>query len=283
MVCTMTSIWINGRLIPEHQAKIPVSDSAYLYGHGAFETLRAVDGEILFLEKHLQRLRRGSRLLKIRFPYRFGGLTKEINRLLKKNHLDDATVRMMLSQDTDGQPRLVITAKPYKPFPDSYYSKGAPMILVKTIRNDSARIANTKTTNYLTKMLARREIERAGAVEGVLLNNQGRVTEGASSNLFVVKKGRLITPPISDGLLPGVRRAVVLRLARILKIPCREKSLAVRNLKDADEIFLTSSLKGIMPIRTFDGKKVGKICPGPITRRLTERYLVPFGLKPSGG
>jgi branched-subunit amino acid aminotransferase/4-amino-4-deoxychorismate lyase len=263
---------INGRLLPEGKAGIPVDDSAYLYGLGLFETLRAANGRVLFLKDHLARLKRNARLLGLKLALGPSALTTAIYRTLKKNRLREAHLRINLSQSPEGRSRLTIIAKPYRPYPRSFYTKGGPLILARSIRNDSGPIATVKTTDYLTKIIARKEIAKRNAVDGVLLNVEGNVTEGASSNLFIVKKGRIYSPPLSDGLLPGIRRKIAIKLARKLKIPVAEKSLRPRDLKNADEIFLTSTLKGILPIRSFDGKKIGKSCPGPITWRLMQAY-----------
>lgn len=261
-------VYINGRLMPEAKAKIAVDDSSYLYGHGIFETLRAACGRILFLKDHLGRLQRNANLLGLKLPVSLRRLEAELYRTLKKNRLQEAYLRLTLSQTSAGRPNLSVIAKPYTPYPRSFYEKGARLILVRSVRNDSGPIATIKTTDYLTKIIARKEIAKRNAVDGVLLNFKGNVTEGASSNVFIVKKRRIYTPPVSDGLLPGIRRQIAVKLARKLKIPIEEKTLHPPDLKNADEIFITSTLKGIMPIRTFEGKKVGKSSPGPITSRL---------------
>lgn len=266
-------VYMNGRLVPEAKAKISLDDSAYLYGHGIFETLRAAQGRLLFLPDHLARLKRNARFLGLKLPLSPSALTVAIYRTLKKNRLREAHLRINLSQSAAGRPHLTIFAKPYVPYPRSFYQKGAPLILVRSVRNDSGLIATIKTTDYLTKIIARKEISERGAIDGILLNERGRVTEGASSNVFVVRRGKIYTPPLSDGLLPGIRRKIATKLARKLKIPIVEKSLRPQDLKGADEIFLTSTLKGIMPIRTFDGKKVGKSAPGLITSLLMKAYV----------
>lgn len=269
----MRYVWINGRLIPESKASIPVFDSAYLHGIGLFETLRAGAGKIRFLPEHFQRLRRNARTLELKVPLSDAALERELYRLLRKNRLQDSTIRMMLSESTlSTKPLLVVTARPFIPYPAVYFKKGAKLVFIRSVRSDVPSLAKIKSTSYVTRMLARREAERRGAVEGILLNEKNEVTEGASSNLFIVQSGRLITPPLSGALLPGTRRKVVLRLARKLTIPVQEKNLLPKDLLKADEIFITSTLKDILPIRSVENRNVRKTAPGPVTMRLSKAY-----------
>ena len=267
---TFRKIWVNGRLFPRTKAFVSVENSAYLYGQGVFETLKAQDGKTLFIREHFERIVRNAALLGLQFPLSFLQMCKEIDRTLKANQASTATIRMTLSQEGSNKAHLVILIRPYVG-PGNYH-KGGKLILIRSAQADPAGVANIKTTSYLTKMIARMEIADRQAIEGIFLNADGHVTEGASSNLFVVKGGILLTPPLSEGLLPGTRRGIVLKLARKLRIPSKEKALSPGDLKKADEIFVTSSLKDIFPITKFEGKKIGSQCPGPLTQRLRENY-----------
>ncbi|MBI2081992.1 MAG: aminotransferase class IV [Deltaproteobacteria bacterium] len=268
---------INSRLIPLQKARISVLNAGYLYGEGLFETLLAVEGKVLFFEKHLERLLNGTKALQITLPMSGPKIKQEILRLLKTNKLSKkvAYVRLCLSADEEQvgsrnrsnsalkrrKTTLVIFAIPFHPFSPEFFKKGGRLILIRSTRNDDFPVVGVKSTNYLTRMMARREILKRGAVEGLLMNQSGRLTEGASSNFFLVKKGVLITPPLSEGLLPGVTRDVIIRLAKKIKIPFQEKPVTIKDLRNADEIFVTSTLKGVMPIRNFEGanKKPGEI------------------------
>ncbi len=263
-------VWINARLLPETEARISISNSAYLYGHGVFETLRASMGRVLFIRDHLQRFKKNARYLEIKLPYSQSFLKKEISRLLHKNKLREATIRVTLSEAPSGKAHLLITARPFIPYPRACYTKGGKLILIQSVHADAATIAGVKTTSYLTKILARKEIKKRHAVEGLLLNAAGSITEGASSNVFIIKRGVLYTPPLADALLPGIRRGIVIALSKRAGIPCQEKSLRPSDLYKADEVFITSTLKDILPIREFEGKKIGSSCPGPMTRRLAK-------------
>lgn len=246
---------------------IPVFDSAYLHGIGIFETLRTESGVPLFLKLHDKRLRRNARRIGLKVPLTPAIMRRKIGRLLQKVGGGESTIRIVLSEG-----RLVMIANPFKPYPRRCYRDGARLVIAKTVQADAKSVAVIKTTSYLTKMLARREAERRGADEAILLDAGGRVTEGASSNVFIVKNGRLFTPPLSDGLLPGTRRNVVMVLARRLKIPVAERTLTVRDLTIAEEVFITSALKDVMPVGSINGKRIGKKSPGDLTLRLTRAY-----------
>ncbi len=266
------AVWIDGKTVPETRAAVPVSDSAYLYGIGLFETLKCIDRTPLFFDLHDARLRTNAGRIGLRMPLSTRQFLNTMTGLLRRNRLREATVRVMLSETPEGRPRLVITAKPFQPYPERCYKKGARLIFARTFSSDSKSLSAIKTTSYLSRMIPRREALRRGADEAVLLSENGLVTEAASSNIFLVKKGSLFTPPLTDGLLAGTRRKVVMALAKSLKIPVREKSLRADDLRKADEAFLTSSLKDIMPVGWAEGKRIGRVMPGPITLKLMEAY-----------
>ncbi|HSA60416.1 MAG TPA: aminotransferase class IV [bacterium] len=255
-------------MIPERRASVPVSDSSYLYGIGLFETLRAAGGRVLFFPLHDARLRKNARRIGLKMPLSPRRFLGAIAGLLRRNRLKDATVRVMLSETSEGKPRVVITAKPFKPYPARCYREGARVVFARSFLADSKSLAPIKTTSYLSRMIPRREAARRGADEALLLSESGLVTEAASSNVFIVKNGVLFTPPLIDGLLAGTRRKVVMELAKKLKIPVRERSLRPKDLFGAHEAFLTSTLKDVMPVGWVEGKKIGVGAPGPVTRRL---------------
>lgn len=268
-------LWINSSLTPRNQAKIPFDNSAYLYGIGIFETLRATNGKVLFFDKHWARFCKNARTLHLKIPLNQTNFQKALYQTLFKNSLQEATVRIMLSRLETGKPHLVIWARPYEPYPAVCYRQGGSLILAKSVIADELPLAQLKSTSYLTRMLAREEAKERKATESLLLDRAGFITEGASSNIFIVKNGKLFTPPLTGALLPGTRRQVVCELAQKLKISLVEKKLTPKNLFEADEIFITSSLKDILPISRVENKKIGSSCPGPITQKLSRAYAHP--------
>lgn len=271
-VKSASAVFIDNAFVPARSALIPVSDSAYLYGIGLFETMRVMKGRILFFQLHDARLRGNARRIGLKVPLSPRRFRDAVAGLLRRNRLQDATVRVMLSEAAEGKPRLVITATPFQPYPARCYKKGARLVFARSFLSDSKSLSPIKTTSYLSRMIPRREAARRGADEALLLSESGLVTEAASSNVFIVKSGVLTTPPLSDGLLAGTRRKVVIDLAKKLKIPVIEKSLRPKDLFQSDEVFLTSSLKDVMPVGWVERRKIGTEIPGRVTILLSAAY-----------
>lgn len=298
-------IWLDNGLCNASSARVSVFDHGFLYGDGVYETLRVRRGEPLLLEEHLARLRKSCRLIHLELPWSATALKASIRKTLAANRLPEAALRIQVSRgpgpvgfDVKGcRPTLVIFERPLKVFPSSYYEHGVTAALVRIRRNHPDCLPpGAKSTNCLNGILAKWEADRRGAFEGILLNLTGHVTEGTVSNVFMVKKGKVLTPPLSCGLLAGVTRAFVIRLARKLGLEVREAKLGVRDLLSSDEVFLTSSLFDIMPVtrlfipatrkepaspkkvasRIGDRRRVGDGRVGPITRLLMERYRQSF-------
>lgn len=274
-------VYINGRWVPAEKAQISVFDGAYLYGEGIFETLVAQEGNIPFLRDHLQRLHRGVRALGIRLPLSSQELAGAIRRTLQVNRLSDAYIRVNVSAEeaalgrrkrTASDTHLVIIVKPPDPYPKRLYRDGAHLVIIRDLINDPLSVAEIKTTNYLIKMLGRRQVAIRKADEGILLNGKGNVTECTSSNLFLIKNGVLRTPALREGLMPGVTRKHVMVLARRQRIRVQESALSLRQVAAADEIFITSTLKGIMPVSRLERRRIGTAIPGPLTQRLMDAY-----------
>ncbi|MBI2091506.1 MAG: aminotransferase class IV family protein, partial [Deltaproteobacteria bacterium] len=167
---------------------------------------------------------------------------------------------------------FTIFAKPFIGRPDAVYRNGAKVALIESVFADDPEVAEIKSTNYLTKMIARREALDKKSDEGLFQSRDGFILEGTATNLFAVKKGRLFTPPLSDGCLPGITRWVIMGLAENLDIPCKEASLDKEDLKGVDEIFLTGSTSEILPVREVTGLAKKSPSPGPVTAKLMKAY-----------
>ncbi|OGQ28541.1 MAG: hypothetical protein A3I75_07470 [Deltaproteobacteria bacterium RIFCSPLOWO2_02_FULL_50_16] len=274
-------ICINGKFLTSETAKISVFDSALLYGEGIFETLKAKQGHIFFLDQHLKRLRHTAQQLDFKGLPSTALLSSSLYKLLQKNDLEDAHLRINISRRESSlglhkrAPKdlhWILWAQPLNIFPKNIYQQGMKTILIRTVTNDSFPLVQYKTTHYLTKILARREVARHKADEGILLNSQGELSEGTSSSLFLIKGGVLYTPPLSSGLLPGITRQLVIECAKKTNILFKEKVLSPLDLMQADEAFLTSSLKDLMPIHSVDGKKIGDDHLKPVTQKLIQAY-----------
>jgi branched-chain amino acid aminotransferase len=170
-------------------------------------------------------------------------------------------------------PTIMMAARAYEPFAEAQYRDGIPVIISSLRRNSPLSLDPAmKSCNLINNILAVREAQAKGAAEPLMLNDAGDLAEGASANVFLVVKGALVTPPLSAGILPGVTRALVLEIAARLGIAAREETVRVPGLMAADEAFVTSTLKEVMPIATVDGRPVGSGKPGPVTRRILDAY-----------
>ena len=272
-------IYLNGKLIPDGEVCISPSDRGLLLGDGLFETMRAYKGDIFRVGAHLKRLMAGAEILGIGVPVDEEDLLRALSRTLEANGLaqSDASLRLTLTRGTgprglipspDAQSTLLITAIDLSTDTPSQVIA----IIANLRRNEHSPLANLKTLNYLDNVLARKEAIEIGADEALLLNTAGNLAEASAANLFAVFDGVLHTPPLGDGALPGITRAVVLELAWGLGIPVMEVSLAPGQLFTAQEAFLTNSLIEIQPLAMVNGRRIGGGEAGEMTRCLQSAY-----------
>ena len=274
-------IWVNGEFRGAGAPLLSARDRGLLYGDGLFETLRAYDGVPFLLNEHLDRLSDSAAFLCIGDPPDAAALGQAITELLHRNGLRDAYVRITFTRgehtgslelEPAEAPTCIAVAQPLRPLPPSRYDPGSTAIIASTRQNADSPLPRHKTLNYLNNLLARTEARERGADEAILLNTRGQVAEAASSNLFLVRQGRLVTPSLDSNILPGVTRAEVLRLAREAGIPSEERTIRPDELQLADEVLLTNSVAELVPIRSIEGRTVGQGRPGAVTRRLHMAY-----------
>lgn len=247
----MIQVWLDGKYLPEDKALIPAVDPAFLHGRGLFEVIRGYDGHPFRLRDHLERMRRSAR--RFGFPFRVPALEPVIRELSRRNGAPDAYVRLTLSATG----RLLVQVRPRRPLPAAWYERGAKLLVAPWRRDPRAPLAGHKTLSYLENVLAHERALRRGYADMLCLGPGDEVLEGCASNIFLVFGGRIVTPPLGRGILPGVTRRVVMELARV-----RERVVRLPELREADEVFITNALIEVLPI--------GK--PGPVTRRLAESY-----------
>ena len=254
---------INGQLTPVEAARIDPRDRAFTLGDGLYETIRVRDGRLMRIDRHFARLDEGLRLLEIRLKLDENALAGAMRTVLNANHLDNAALRLTVSRgsaarglapDLTARPTVVISAVPHAP-------PGPARIMIATVtrRNAQSPISRIKTTSCLDSILARMEATRNDMDDAILLNGEGWIAEATAANVFAVIDRVLVTPPLSDGALPGVMRAAIMA-----HTPLGECSLSADDLLRADEIFLTSSL-GIRPVVAFEDRTLP---PGPVASRL---------------
>ena len=269
----MTWAYLDGSYLPAAEARLAAADAGLLYSRGLFETFRARRGAVYRLEDHLGRLRSGARLLGIVPPDALTGLAEIVRELARRCGIDDARVRLTLTAGPEGgQPSLLIQVRAAMDYPESLYQRGVSAVVAAVRRNERSPLSRVKSLNYLDNILAREWAQATGADAAILLNTRGLLTEASTSNLFVIREGELLTPPVEDGALPGVTRGAVLELARDAGIAVREKSLTLGDLRMADEAFLTNAVMGVMPLVSVDGARVGDGRPGALTARIRGLY-----------
>lgn len=273
---------INGEIVPAEAARVSVLDNGFTFGDGVYETLRTYDGRPLRLGAHLARLRRSADRIGIAIPIDDAEMTARLRALLGRAGHKDSFIRFLVTRgvgdisyhfDRIQGPTFVIIVKPFEPYPEEQYTQGIPLAIVSVRRNHPASLDPAiKSCNLLNNILAVREAQAKGAVEAILLNHAGEVAECASSNIFAVRGGSVVTPPLSAGILAGVTRDIVLEIGAEIGLDMREETLSVAQLMAADEVFITSSLKEAAPVRAIDNQTIGSGRPGPITRRIEAAF-----------
>jgi branched-subunit amino acid aminotransferase/4-amino-4-deoxychorismate lyase len=263
-------VWLDGRLVPARDARVPAVDRAVQYGFGLFEVLRAYRGAPFRLEDHLDRMARSARRFGLSGVPAAAVLRPAIRSLCSWNGLDDACVRVVLTAG-DGTRRgsVIVLARRLDPVPPEWYERGARARVALWTRDPRAPLHGHKTLNYLENNLVRNESRAAGWAETLFLDPDGRVLEGSVTNVFLVSRGRLVTPGL-EGVLPGVTRKVVLEIASRLRLPRAQRAVRVADLHRADEVFLTNALIEILPLTRLGTRRLKG--PGPVTRRIAGEY-----------
>ncbi len=243
--------------------------------------MRAYNGRVFRLDAHLARLRASAEFLRLTVPAGDGEIERRIAELIHRNGCPEAYVRLTLTRGAGGKglrldgaftPTLLITVRRLAPYPAEQYRRGARLIISRLRRDGGSPLVRHKTLSYLPLLLARQEAMEAGANGALLLNEQGQLTEESVSNVFLVRDGRLATPAVHCGLLPGITRATVMELAVQEGVPVEERLIAAGEVFECDELFLTNSLMEIMPVRSVDKRAPAVKAPGPITTTVRQAY-----------
>lgn len=274
-------VYIDGSYYPKSQAKVSVYDHCFLYGDGVFEGIRAYDGRVFKLDEHIDRLYSSAKAIKLEIPMSKEELKKVIIDTLRVNELKDAYVRVVITRgigdlglDVRKCPKasIIVIVEPWGPYYGDLYERGLKVITA-SIRRHSPRCLNPniKACNYLNNILAKIEANLAGADEAIMLTMEGYVSEGTGDNVFVVKNGELITPP-AVYILRGITRQAIIELANEMGIPVKEQDITPYDLYNADEVFLTGTAAEVAPVVEVDGRIIGDGKPGPMTKKLSEKF-----------
>jgi D-amino acid aminotransferase len=271
-----------GAPVDPADAKISVFDRGFLYGDSVYETMRTSGGVPVELSRHLSRLHRSAAGIGLALPFSDAAIAEAITQTHAAAGNDESYVRVivtrgagpiMLDPRKSEAPTLVVLVQPLVlPAPEAY-ERGIAVVIVGTMKSIGGLDPGIKTGNYLGSILAMRRAIEAGGEDAILCNADGEIVEGATSNVFFVKGGQLGTPPLDAGLLAGITREIVCRLAGELGHTVVQLRVSPDELRSADEVFLTSSVRGIMPATTIDGHVVGSGKAGPVTTALHRRYV----------
>ncbi len=275
-------IYISGKYYDKENAKVSVYDHGFLYGDGVFEGMRSYGGKVFRLQQHLDRLWASAKAIWLTIPMTQEAMAAAVNDTLRKNGIADGYIRLVVTRGAGAlgldpnkcsEPQVVIIADHIQLYPKEMYENGLEIVTASTIRNHSAALSpRIKSLNYLNNIMAKIEGLQAGCVEALMLNAKGEVAECTGDNIFIVRRGILLTPPIDAGILEGITRDAVLDIAVELKIPVQQIPFVRHDIYIADECFLTGSAAEIIPVVKLDSRILGDGKPGPITRRLTERF-----------
>jgi len=275
-------IYIDGKYFDERNAKISVFDHGLLYGDGVFEGIRAYHGRVFRLQEHIERLFYSAKAILLTIPLTHQEMMHAVLDTCRRNKLRDGYIRLVVTRGAGTlglnpnrckNPAVIIIADKIQLYPPALYAKGLDIVTVPTTRNlHSALNPAIKSLNYLNNILAKIEANNAGCEEAILLNAEGFVSECTGDNLFIIRRGELLTPPLSAGALYGITRGVVIELARQAGMTVSEPNLTRYDLFNADECFLTGTGAELIPVVKIDGRVIGTGKPGPLFRQLANEY-----------
>jgi branched-chain amino acid aminotransferase len=277
-----SKIYIDGKFLPEADAKISVFDHGLLYGDGIFEGIRFYNGRVFRLEEHLDRLWDSARSICLEIPMTPAEMTEALLETIRQNGLREGYIRLIVTRGIGNlglnpaqckKPSVIIIVATIALYPREVYENGLTVVTCATRRtNPGALNPAVKSLNYLNNVMARIEANLAGADEALMLNDAGNVAECTADNVFVIKRGQIFTPPITAGALRGITRSVVFDIAAEVGIKISETEITRHDVFIADECFLTGTAAELIPVIKADGRTIGTGKPGPITARMIERF-----------
>lgn len=279
---TNRKIWLDGDIVDEADAKISVFDHGVLYGDGIFEGIRFYEGRVFRLEEHIERLFMSAKVLLLKMPWTLEEVCQATLEAIRANDLKDGYVRLVVTRGVGDlglnpylcpKPSMFIIASTITLYPAELYDNGLEVVTCATRRPTPGSLSpQVKSLNYLNNVMAKIEALKTGAKEALMLNEQGYVAECTGDNVFIVKKGEVITPPVSDGSLDGITRQVIFELCEEMGIAIREATMGRYDVFTADEAFLTGTAAETIPMVMLDDREIGDGKPGPISMKLIEAY-----------
>lgn len=280
----MTDQWIylDNRFVKKEEAVISVFDHGFLYGDGVFEGIRVYSGNIFRLDEHLDRLYASAHSIMLNIPYTKEEFTQIIVDTVKKNKLYSAYIRVVVSRGAGNlgldprncpAPSVIVIAEALSIYAESLYENGLKMASVATRRNRADILSpQVKSLNYLNNIIVKLESIQAGADEALMMNSEGYVTEGSADNIFVVKNGKIKTPPVYLGALEGITRNTIIDLAKENGYVLEETPFTRHDVYIADEVFLTGTAAEVIAVVNVDQRTIGSGKPGPVTNSLLKAF-----------
>lgn len=275
-------IWLDGTLVDKADAMVSVFDHGLLYGDGVFEGIRFYNGRVFRLEQHIKRLYESAKAILLEIQQTPEEMTEALLETIRANDLQDGYIRLVITRGVGGlglnpflceKSTTIIIAAKITLYPEEHYVKGLELITCATRRPTHGALSpQVKSLNYLNNIMAKVEAIRAGALEGLVLNETGTVAECTGDNVFIIKDGTVVSPPISDGALDGITRGAVIDLCERLGYPFVEKSLTRHDIFTADECLLTGTAAEVIPVISLDGRTIGSGEPGPMTQELLKAF-----------
>ncbi|MEH7282461.1 branched-chain-amino-acid transaminase [Bacillus toyonensis] len=275
-------IYMNGEFVEKEKAVVSVYDHGFLYGDGVFEGIRSYGGNVFCLKEHVKRLYESAKSILLTIPMPVEEMEEAVLQTLQKNEYADAYIRLIVSRGKGDlgldprscvKPSVIIIAEQLKLFPQEFYDNGLSVVSVASRRNTpDALDPRIKSMNYLNNVLVKIEAAQAGVLEVLMLNQQGYVCEGSGDNVFIVKDGKVLTPPSYLGALEGITRNSVIELCERLNISYEERPFTRHDVYVADEVFLTGTAAELIPVVKVDSREIGDGKPGSVTKRLTEEF-----------
>ncbi len=275
-------IYLGGQFVSKQEAVVSVYDHGFLYGDGVFEGIRMYEGNVFRLKEHIDRLYDSAKSIMLQIPHSKEELGELVVETLRKNQLQNAYIRVVVSRGvgnlgldpfTCKQPQVIIIAEQLAIFPKELYETGIDIVSVATRRNRSDVLPpKVKSLNYLNNILVKIEANLAGVSEALMLNEQGYVAEGSADNIFIVKNGVILTPPGYVGALEGITRNAIIEIATQLGFEIREQVFTRHDVYTADEVFLTGTAAEVIAVVKVDGRVIGEGVPGDYTNHLLKEF-----------
>lgn len=276
------TIFLDGKFVPEGDAKVSVFDHGLLYGDGIFEGIRFYNGRVFKLEEHLERLWDSARSICLEIPMGRNEMTEALLETIRQNGLREGYIRLVVTRGVGNlglnpvqckRPSVIIIATTITLYPKEVYESGLTVVTCATRRTGAAALnPAVKSLNYLNNVMARIEANLAGADEALMLNEAGNVAECTADNIFIIKRSQIFTPPIAAGALRGITRSVVFDIAAELGLKITETDITRHDVFVADECFLSGTAAELIPVIKADGRVIGNGMPGSITARMIGRF-----------